>query len=85
MTKLPPPPPMTSDEIVGHIRRHWLENLGATEIEADLRAEKGFLHLLTTGAIREWGFTKDGWALYEPHAPVVSEAIVFVLLNKEDD
>jgi len=75
---------MTSEEIVGHIRDHWVQNLGATEHEADLRAERGFWHLLQTGGIREWGFDNEGVLLYEPHTPKVSETIVYVLLQKEE-
>lgn len=84
MTDLPPPPPMTSEEIVGHIRDHWVQNIGATPLEAEMRAERGFWHLLQTGALIEWGFDKDGNQLYETHTPKVSETIVYVLLNKED-
>jgi len=84
MTDLPPPPPMTSEEIVGHIRDHWVQNIGATELEANLRSERGFWHLLQTGALREWGFDSEGNLLYETHAPVVSETIVYVLLNREE-
>ena len=84
MTDLPPPPPMTSEEIVGHIRDHWVQNIGASEVEATLRAERGFWHLLQTGAIREWGFLGDGNTLYETHAPPVSETIVYVLVTREE-
>jgi len=84
MTDLPPPPPMTSEEIVGHIHDHWVQNIGATPLEADLRAERGFWHLLQVGALREWGFDSLGNLLYETHAPVVSETIVYVLLNREE-
>jgi len=85
MTDLPLPPQMTSDEIVGQIRDHWVKNLGASELEATLRAERGFMHMLQTGHIREWGFNDRGETLYEPHSPVVSETIVYVLMqNKED-
>jgi len=83
MTDLPPPPPMTSEEIVGHIRDHWVQNLGATEHEADLRAERGFWHLLQTGALREWGFNLLGETLYETHTPV-AQTIVYVLVTKEE-
>jgi len=84
MTDLPPPPPMTSDEIVGHIREHWVQNIGATEHEATLRAERGFWHMLQTGALREWGFNLLGETLYETHAPKVSETIVYVLMQREE-
>lgn len=46
MPSLPPPPPMTSDEIVGHIRDYWVQNIGADWDEANSRAERGFWHLL---------------------------------------
>ena len=74
---------MTSDEICRHIRDHWVQNIGADELEAALRAERGFWHMLQTGAIREWGFNEHGDTLYEPQSSV-SEAIVYVLLKKEE-
>jgi len=83
MTDLPPPPPMTSDEIVGHIRDHWVQNIGADWDEANSRAERGFWHMIQTGAIREWGFDNKGDTLYEAHTPV-SQTIVYVLVPKED-
>jgi hypothetical protein len=84
VTELPPPPPMTSDEIVGHIRDHWIENLGASWAEANQRAERGFWHLLQTGALREWGFDSVlGDTLYECHTPV-AQTIVYVLVTKEE-
>ena len=76
---LPGPPPMTSDEIVGHIRAHWMENIGATWDEADIRAERGFMHMLATDSIREWGFSPTGETLYEPNAPVAAQTIVYVI------
>lgn len=79
MTELPPPPPMTSEEIVGHLRDHWLKNIRADVLEAEMQAERGFMHLLQNCAIREWGFDKSGNTLYEPGPP-----IVFVLLNREE-
>jgi hypothetical protein len=79
---LPPPPPMTSDEIVGHIRDHWVQNIGANWDEANMRAERGFWHLLQTGALREWGFDHLGDLLYECHTPV-AQTIVYVLVPKE--
>jgi hypothetical protein len=82
MTNLPPPPPMTSNEIVGHIRDHWVQNIGATELEATMRAERGFWHLLQTGALREWGFDNQGETLYECHTPV-AQTIVYVLVKEE--
>ena len=84
MTELPAPPPMTSDEIVGHIRDHWVENIGASEGEAVMRAERGFWHMLSTGSLREWGFDHEGNTLYEAHTPKVSETIVYVLMQKEE-
>jgi hypothetical protein len=83
MTNLPPPPPMTSDEIVGHIRDHWVQNIGANWDEANQRAERGFWHLLQTGSLREWGFDNQGETLYECHTPV-AQTIVYVLVTKED-
>jgi len=83
-TDLPPPPPMTSDEIVGHIRDHWVQNIGADYDEADFRAERGFKHMLATGALREWGFDDTGNTLYETQTPVLTEVIVYVLVTKED-
>ena len=75
----PGPPPMTSDEIVGHIRDHWMQNIGATWDEADHRAERGFAHMLATDSIREWGFSSTGETLYEPHTPVAAQTIVYVV------
>ena len=74
---------MTSDEIVGHIRQHWMDNLAANEPEATMRAERGFWHLLQTGALREWGFDNQGETLYECHTPV-AQTIVYVLVTKEE-
>ena len=79
----PAPPPMTPDEIVGHIRDHWIQNIGADQTEAELRAERGFMHMLATGSLREWGFDSEGNTLYEAHAPTVSQTIVYVLIQKE--
>ena len=73
---------MTSDEIVGHIRDHWVQNVGADWDEANSRAERGFWHLLQTGAIREWGFDNQGETLYEPHSPI-AQTIVYVLMKEE--
>ena len=84
MPSLPPPPPMTSDEIVMHIRNHWIENLGVDWGEADRRAERGFQHMVLTGAIREWGFDNRGNTLYETHTPV-SETIVYVMIQKKEE
>jgi hypothetical protein len=80
---LPPPPGefMTSEQIVATIRDHWVENLGATPEEAGLRAERGFMHMLATDSIREWGFSDTGETLYEPHATPVARAIVYVLVR----
>jgi len=74
---------MTSAEIVATIRDHWVENLGATPLEAELRAERGFMHMLATDSIREWGFSDTGDTLYEPHHPVPVRAIVYVLVKEE--
>lgn len=81
--ELPPPPPkseelLTREQIIGHIRDHWATNLGATEHEATVRAERGFEHMLATRALGEWGFTRDGETLYEPQT-VVSEAVVYII------
>jgi len=65
------PTPMTSDEICGHIRDHWVENIGADWDEANVRAERGFWHMLNTFAIREWGFNDEGETLYEPVTNIV--------------
>lgn len=86
--ELPPPPPtekpLTSDEIVDLIRTHWVENIGADWDEANLRAERGFAHMLQTGSIREWGFDDRGNTLYEPHTPI-AESIVYVLIQKKEE
>ena len=82
-TQLPGPPPMTSGEIVGVIRDHWIENMGANPDEAEIRAERGFMHMLATDSIREWGFSPTGETLYEPHSPVAAETIVYVMIQKE--
>jgi len=73
---------MTSAEIVATIRDHWVENLGATPLEAELRAERGFMHMLATDSIREWGFSDTGDTLYEPHATPPARSIVYVLVDK---
>jgi hypothetical protein len=73
---------MTSTEIVGHIRDHWITNLGATALEAELRAERGFMHMLATDSIREWGFSPTGELLYEPASPVAAHAIVYVIVER---
>ena len=75
---------MTSDEIVGHIRDHWVTNLGVDYLDAEMRAERGFWHMLQTGAIREWGFDNTGNTLYEPHDRVVAQTILYVMVQKED-
>jgi hypothetical protein len=75
---------MTSDEIVGHIRDHWVQNIGADWDEANSRAERGFWHLLQTGALREWGFDNQGETLYECHTPVAS-TIVYVLVQPREE
>ena len=80
MAELPPPPPMTSDEIVHIIFEQWVETLGVDPITADLRAEQGFKWLLEHDAIREWGFDRWGNTLYEPHtSPALT--IVYVQRN----
>jgi len=73
---LPPPPPLSGTEIVGHIRDHWMQNIGADWDEASFRAERGFMHMLQTHAIREWGFNNEGETLYEPVT-----SIVYVLIQ----
>ena len=83
--KLPAPPPMTAEEIVGHIRDHWVQNIGADWGEAQERAELGFKHLLQTRSIREWGFDSLGNTLYETHRPTISETIVYVLIQKKEE
>jgi len=80
---LPPPPPLTSNEIVGLIADHWVKNIGADPDEAAMRAERGFMHMLATDSIREWGFSPTGETLYEPHSPVAAETIVYVMIQKE--
>lgn len=84
MTKLPPPPPQTAAEIIGHLRDYWIENIGTNQSEAAVRAERGFQHLLAVGGLREWGFNEHGHLLYESHTPAVSETIVYVLIRKEN-
>jgi len=74
---------MTSNEIVGHIRDHWIQNIGADWNEAELRAERGFWHMLQAGSLREWGFDNEGNTLYEPYTPVAVQTIVYVLMTKE--
>lgn len=76
---------MTSDEIVSHIRDHWVQNIGADWDEANSRAERGFWHLLQTGSLREWGFDNRGETLYECHTPKAPEAIVYVLIQKKEE
>jgi hypothetical protein len=78
MTDLPPPPPMTSTEIVRIIRDQWVENLGTDPITAELRGEQGFAWLLANDSIREWGFSPTGDTLYEPCTPM-SPAVTVVI------
>ena len=80
--QLPPPPPLSGDEIVGMIRDHWLQS-GLDWNDADRRGELGFAYMLDEGTIREWGFSMTGETLYEPCSPV-ARTIVVTLLNKED-
>ena len=80
--ELPPPPPLTSQEIVDMIRAHWLED-GMEWNEAERRGELGFAYMLDEGSIREWGFSFTGETLYETCTPV-ARTIVVTLLRKED-
>ena len=79
--KLPPPPPLTSDEIVGMIRDHWLGD-GLDWNSADRRGELGFAYMIQEGSIREWGFSATGETLYEPCTPV-ARTIVVTLMKEE--
>ena len=81
MTELPPPPPLTSDEIVGIIRDHWITS-GLDWTEADRRGELGFAYMLDEVSIREWGFNPLGETLYEPCTPI-ARTIVVTLLKEE--
>jgi hypothetical protein len=81
MTELPPPPPLTSGEIVGIIRAHWLAT-GMGWNDADRRGELGFAYMLDAGTIREWGFDPMGETLYEPCSPV-AQTIVYVLKEEK--
>jgi hypothetical protein len=78
-----PVTPLSIDEIVGHLRDHWIQNIGADWGEANQRAERGFWHMLQTGSLREWGFDNQGETLYECHSPV-AQTIVYVLVQKEE-
>ena len=73
---MPDPDPLTSGEIVGIIRDHWLE-AGLDWSDADHRGELGFAYMLDHQSIREWGFNAEGETLYEPCSPV-SISIVYV-------
>ena len=81
MTDLPPPPPMTSTDIVRIIHDQWVENLGADEVTASLRAEQGFAYLLANDSIREWGFSPKGELLYELAAPEYHPGIAFIIVK----
>jgi len=74
--------PLTSGELVGIIRAHWLAD-GMDWDEADRRGELGFAYMLNEGTIREWGFNRMGETLYEPCSPVAKTIVVKLL--KEDE
>ena len=74
--------PLTSDEIVGMIRDHWLTS-GMDWNDADRRGELGFAYMLDEGTIREWGFNATGETLYEP-CTQVARTIVLMLIKEEE-